>query len=448
MKGKKGIFIGILIGTFIGWGLSNLLMPFDVVRFSFLLGFVASLVLATLLIMAWFFWKRKPDGNNLAEKSKSLAWLLRSFFVILTGVLGSFIMIRQNDIHQSQKQFQQQQIIQQNLLMQSVRNSGMGDLMNNIFDKIDEELTNNPKRILSESTIDRAAALSSSLKPYGQLEGDSLSKRKLSPERGQLLLALVKMGLDSNSFNQIKSKGDFSGSDLMDADLKGANLRWAPLQEANFKGADLDKANLSEVNLWGANFWGAKLSDANLRGANLERSDLKWVDLNGADLRDVNLRGVDLSNARMNGVDLRGSDLKWSQLRNVSLKNANLSNVKMLGVDFTRSDFSDANMNEAYLKHAKFIEADLRKVNLNKAFLAGANFKGADLTEVDLRHTDLKKVTFSESNLDHVKISSKDLLKELEDWNAIGIDYIRNNYKIVTDTSKNGNYMFIPKNKK
>ncbi len=449
MKGKKGFFIALLIGTFIGWGLSNLMMPFDVARFSFLLGFVACLVFTSLFVLGWLFWKRKSsDGTELPDKSKPLIWLLKSFLIILTGVVGSFLMIRQNHIYKSQEIFQQQQIVQQNLLMQSIRNSGMGDLVNNLFNKIDKELANNPKRTLSQVTIDRAAVLSYSLKPYGQLDADSLSSRKLSPERGQLLLALSKMQLDSNSFNQIKSKGDFSGSDLMDADLNGANLRWAKLEEAKLRGADLRKADLSGVNLWGSDFWGAKLSDANLRGANLGRSDLKWVDLNRADLRDVDLRGVDLSDARLNGVDATNTDFEWSLLQNTSLQNATLVKARMFGTDLKRANLSKANCSESSFKRAKLMEAILIETDLSNTSLVETNFTNADLTGANLSYANLKNAVLSDSKLHYAKVSSKDWFNSIEQWNVAGTNYIKNNYSIIPDTSKNGKFILIPKDKK
>ena len=163
-------------------------------------------------------------------------------------------------------QHQHQNIKQQSALLESVNNSSYVLLTGNIFNKIDDELKENPSKALSDETISRIVVLSNALKPYPSLEGDTLSANKLSPGRGLLLSTLAKMKLDSGSFAKIKMLATFAGADLSGVDLRGANLRKADLRGANFKEADLRSVDLRGAAMNEANLWAANLRKANLIG--------------------------------------------------------------------------------------------------------------------------------------------------------------------------------------
>src|SRR5262249_17519619 len=154
-------------------------------------------------------------------------------------------------------------IQEQSELMQSARKSNMTFLLNDILDKVDDDLKNNPNRNLTDKTIANIVkAFNNSFIPYRNWEGDSLSEKGLSPERGQLLLALYKKNMDSSSFNKIKRSADFSGSDLKYGDLGGIDLNGANLENADFSNANLSGANLKGADLRGANLYGAHADSA------------------------------------------------------------------------------------------------------------------------------------------------------------------------------------------
>ncbi len=163
---------------------------------------------------------------------------------LMGGILG-FGITRQNELLKAQIQYQARSIEQQSELIESVKKGSLVFLMSHILDKVDEELTNHPRRTLSKETIARIAALNTAFQPYAYVKGDSLSVKKLSPERGQLLLVLSIMNMDSSSFDTIKAKTSFAGADLRGANLNGANLSGVDLRDANLKEADLRGANLN-----------------------------------------------------------------------------------------------------------------------------------------------------------------------------------------------------------
>jgi uncharacterized protein YjbI with pentapeptide repeats len=262
---------------------------------SFLLGFAACFICATLLLILAFIWNQQPQSGRLPGNQpettdtgylnapKAHFRTFASAFIVLAGLLSIALIFRQNTLFNSRMQYERARITQQSELIESMRISNIVVLMNNVLDNVDDELKSNPDRKLSSETIARIASLSLAFRPYRILEGDSMSKRKYSPERGQLLLALAKMN-GSNSFDRIKLSTTFAGADLSGANLQGADLSDADLRGANLRDANLSSALMRKVNLTDANLWGADLHAADLREAILKRADLQWVDLHEANL--------------------------------------------------------------------------------------------------------------------------------------------------------------------
>src|SRR5688572_1217410 len=105
------------------------------------------------------------------------------------GVAIAFVLF-QNKFHKAQSQYQRQNIIRQAELIDSMRRSDLGSLMSNVLEQIDDELKQNQKGILSDATIDRIVTACYAFNPYVYAKGDTVATKKLSPERGRLLLML------------------------------------------------------------------------------------------------------------------------------------------------------------------------------------------------------------------------------------------------------------------
>ena len=122
----------------------------------------------------------------------------------------------------------------QNNLIEADRRGALVVLMSNIMDQLDREIREQKLEDqakydsigykLSDPLIGRIAALSQGFLPYRYLEGDTLTEREVSPERGQLLLSLVNSNLDSVTNDKIYQAAKFEYSYLQGADLFGANL--------------------------------------------------------------------------------------------------------------------------------------------------------------------------------------------------------------------------------
>ena len=319
-----------------------------------------------------------------------LVFLLMAVFCIVT--------CRQNSLLKSQLQDQGKKfsLLSQNAAStQSKSNLGS---MNRILTKIEKELQSADS--LSYSTIKSIADLSQSLKPYRYLKGDSLSQKKWSPERGQLLLALTNMDIDTSDLLRIFFKVSFANADLAKADLRGAFLRGIDLENANLAEADLRQVNLVEANLMRANLRQANLDYASLRKMNLKRANLEWAELNETDLRNSNLDGANLSNAKIRKSDLRNTRIMWAKLNGVNLENSNL-------------------------KNGSFFWSDFRKGNLKKV-----DFSGADIRRTYLAEANLDEANFTNTKLDKVEVATKNWFEKLKNLQVIGLDSIHKKYQI------------------
>ena len=326
------------------------------------------------------------------------------FFIgLLLGVLlgGSVSFVYLAGKNKSNARFHRIQMDQQAALIEATRDSGQMKLMSNLLDKIDDELQDNPTRILSDETIERIVALSYSFQSHPYVEGDSASIHNRNPGRGYLLLTLSKLKLDSSTLQKILTQTSFAGAALRDADLNNANLSGADLRGADLQGANLQGANLNRANLKGANLWGANMSEAKMDSADLTRADVRWSDLNGADLKKVILHEADLTSAQLRKADLRGAVLQWA-------------------------DFTGAFLNEANLDSADLFRAILKRAQLKNTNLSRARLTYAILSEANLSHANL-----TEANVTNLIIDEQNWLELLDEWEVTGAGEIQSQFKVV-----------------
>lgn len=411
MKVTGNFLIGVILGAVIGWALGFLRLPYIEKNSSFLLGFIACVALILLVLALLFAWKkhstllrligREPMQQNskIATRTYAIIWILFAAFIAGSGLLSSFLIQRQSQYFKIQLQKQNNKIQHLSELTESARKSNMVFLVNDIMDKVDNELKNNPGGKLSDKTIAGIIeAFNYSFTPYRYWEGDSLSDKKLSPEKGQLLLALCTKNIDSTSFDKIKRSAHFSGADLRNGDLQGVDLSGADLEDADLSDADLSGATLNGADLRNANFWGAHMNKANLVDADLRRAVLSWVELNEAQLDSANLNGADLTNAQLRKADLRKATFRAAKLDGALLIEANMEDIEL-------------------------IDASLKKANLTRANLTKADVNRANFSEAIMTETELSKIL----NVD------KDWFTKLNELHITGAKEIEEHYKIVLD---------------
>ncbi|MBA3649229.1 MAG: pentapeptide repeat-containing protein [Chitinophagales bacterium] len=408
MKPARNLLIGMILGAVMGWFLGFLRLPYVEVNPSFLMGFTACVALVLLVLTLLFAWKKHSfllrliggqpvqQDPKTASRTYAIIWIVVASFIVAGGSISSFLIYRQSKLFKTQILKQNKKIQEQSELIESVRKSNMIFFMSNILDNTEEELKKTGT--VSEAIIARIAALSFSFKPYKYLESDSLSEKAFSPEKGQLLMALILMKMDSGSFARIKQRASFAGVDLSGADLKNADLSGANLSGANLKDGDLSNANLSKADLKDANLWGANLNEANLSKADMKRSDLRWATLNGTNLQFANMDGAQLISAQLIKADVREASIQWADLEGALLTEANLTRVNFVG-------------------------AELRKADLNKADLTRTDLRSINLNEANLLGTELNKA-----------LVDSNWIQKVNEWRLTGVKEIQNGYSIVKDS--------------
>lgn len=207
---------------------------------------------------------------------------------------------KQTELFKNQNELVKTQI----KLLEADRRSSLNFLLGNLLDQISRELEDksNPSRSLSEATIGRIAGLSQSFRPYYYLEGDSLTSELLSPERGQLLIALVNSNLNKNTYDNIFEFSDFSAAELSNTNFEDAYLNGVNLTRANFESANLSRATLTgsflvDANMTNSQLIGTKFFNCYLMGANLRRANMSGSIVAEANFREVQLDSVNFTAA-------------------------------------------------------------------------------------------------------------------------------------------------------
>lgn len=288
------------------------------------------------------FYSETPSSENTAEVTAHLIWrlfkielltILLGFIPIVILIIQTFLINSQTNLFDQQnslvekqlKQIEKQNTLfenqnsllsqqttkleQQTTLSESNRRSSLIFLMSNVLDKLDDELKANKGRKISTELSARIISLSNSFKPYFILEGNQISKQRLSPERGQLLVALVKSNLnDADFIYNILASSNFSFSDLRNVDLRDANITNSRLNNSNFAGATLS-------------------------GSSFRLSMIKDSDFSGADLRNVDFQSTYLCNANFENADLTGANFKNSII--------DLDKINLKGAKYNKEQFKD-----------------------------------------------------------------------------------------------------------
>ncbi len=427
MKGIKNLVVGIILGSLLGWTLGFLRFPYIEQNFSFLLGFTSCLALVLISLLLLFMWNKnamllrlisKNPKAEQAVKTHSLLSGMASTFIILGVLAIGMLIFRQNRLNEEQFRLQNEKITQQLLLLESSRHSNVNVLMDNLFDRIDEELKESPGRTLSDETIDRIVALNYSFQPYQYMKGDSLNNKKLSPERGQLLVLFSSLKLDSSSFHKIKSRTSFLGADLEGVDLSGIDLSGADLREANLRNAVLKDIDLSQADLRKADLWGSDLEKANLSKADLQNAVFDWANLIASDMSGAVLNGAKFRSAKLTRANLNNTTTTWT-----NLSGAFLNGAKLMESDLTWTNLRNANLSNAQLKNAKMRVTNLIGINMSQANLEGVDLTGSIILE-------------------------ENWMDKLDEWQVEGAEEIKREFDIVID--KSGLYDFrigkAPKN--
>jgi uncharacterized protein YjbI with pentapeptide repeats len=368
--------------VFFGWVGGYLRIPFVERNQMFLFGFLACVGLLGLIGVALKIWnynisfvkwlglKNEISDNKKAKKIYVIMWVSITSFIAIGAITSAVVMLRQNRIIVDQTERQDRRFGELTEITQSIRQNNQVNLMSNVLNQVEEELNSNPPRKLSDPVIARIAALSFSFKPYRYFENDTLSENELSPERGQLLVALALMNIDSTSFDKIKKSTTFAKSDLRGVNLERVNLSGINLEDADLSYAELSGINISEGRMRRAKFVGVSAQNSNLSNSDLRSAVMTWSEFSHSNMSRIDFSGADLSNSQLMSTNLSSSIFNFTMLIGSSLIKSDLSNS-----DLERSNLSNADLTQANLLNGNLVTATIFGLNLNQTVLEGVEIQ-------------------------------------------------------------------------
>ena len=395
MNRKAYVLILIFLAAIFGWGLGYIRLPYIAEEYSFGLGVLTAIAIIGLTALLTFLLKTKIIISS-SEYSKKSFWLILT--CVTTAAVCMFL-YQKNYTQQNKIETQSNLIIAQSEAIIGLEQRNLMALVATVISAADLELAQSSTRSVSQATIDRIADLSHSLKPYRQVTKDSIVSRKLSKERGQLLLSLAKMNINSASFAQIKKLATFEYADLRDAHLANMDLSGINLSRANLEGATLIESNLEYANLEEANLKRAQLSSSSLKKAKLKLINLDWANLSHVNISEVRLVGASLNSANLNGADFSGTYISYTNFSGANLIKANFSNTHIDIVDFFQANLTEAILDNLIIKRVNFTNVNFEKTIVNKDWFS--NLKKEETVGLEKLKSDYE-VASIEDNKDHL----------------------------------------------
>lgn len=326
---------------------------------------------------------KRPLFIHKRPKMGPIAKIIQHWQFWLTSILaiiGTWLVINQNQLMENQNKLIERQMS----LDEASRRSALVMLLSNIMDKVDDEIkeqkndllkkgiakvaVDTMKFSLSQSLIGQIAALSHSFKPYRYMDGDSLISKPLSPERGQLLITLTQLPIDTLSLYAIYKNSNF----------KSADLQFAQLSRAKFKYIDLASANMRQGFFVGSDFSNSNLTSTDFTSSSLSESNFSNATMNGSQLEDCVLIGANFMDADLSEVEDRGCINCPLSEDTTAIKAANFQYSDLRGTSFVGAKMSGANLSRTIMgrfhlpeigtwPETCFIGAELDKVDFSNS---------------------------------------------------------------------------------
>ncbi len=361
--------------------------------------------------LLWNFWNRKtiwkdPDDHRRAATKKALLW--RLFFSPTTIALGSgglvailtlYFLSQQNRLFDRQNDLfsvQNKRIDQQTKLLEASRRSSQMFIMSEVLGDLNEETKVAADSLipLSKGLIGRITSLSRAMKPYFYLKGNDMSTRDVSPERGQLLLAILTAQISRGSLGEIFSNGDFSYAELLRVELETVALWNLKLDSADFTGSLISNSYFYNCSLAGARLVSTRIFNCSFTN-NMAEDVYGYMYL------------TDFSNS-----DIRGSKFQsFAGSDSLKFNYSWLSKSEFMGA-FDRSSFQSTKLLDVSLQYCSFDNSDF-----TNAFLRISK--------------ESQGFSFTNCIMDSVRVNRQDWFDYIEDSLYAGnVDRLRDSYRI------------------
>ncbi|MEP5009946.1 EAL domain-containing protein, partial [Roseobacter sp.] len=187
-----------------------------------------------------------------------------------------------------------------------------------------------------------------------------LVDRPASPERGQLLTALLQSGVRDT---EVLS---FYGLDLSYAYAHGLLLPDVSAQAARLAYADLSYSQMLETDFGGASLTGARLRNTFLK-------DVSFASVPGSEIRPPYSKDLAFYNTNMAGVDFHDAHLLRPDFSNIDGLAVQFDGATLVEPQFQDARISAGTFRGTVLLAPEFVGTDLRSVDFDGAIIDGAD---------------------------------------------------------------------------
>ena len=360
MKRRINLLIILLLTAITCWFLGYLRFPY--VEFS---DFLQGLLIGLGVPLSLFFLLKilYPNNESKRKVNRGALFLIMPLVILLSA---SILLLYQNAELKKDNKKQLQLTKEKDRVIFNLKQGQQLLAVNELLNSVNQELQFNEEKKLGENTIQRIAAFSDALSLI-QNENDSTMKYIVG--RGQLLLGLIHLSIDSVSFGEIIKHVDFSKAALQGAKLNKQQLDGIQLQGANLNKAKLDHTSLRNANLKNVNLNEASLNNVVLRNADLQNSSLEWVKAENANFSNANLNGANLSNSIIPKSNFQYASFIWTKLDYCLLNETNMERTELFQTSFIGSKLKNTKFFKASIQTAKFSLSTLSMAQLNHAYV-------------------------------------------------------------------------------
>lgn len=336
--------------------------------------------ISTLKALVWSFIP-KPTPTVIAISVISILTLLLAYEANLKLENQNTLLLIQNELQESQRRASLN--IEISSIMQQINEERESNRLVSLKDSIHNRKGHKiAPYLLSDITAARISSISRSLRPYRILKtdridldqfnsisnifdknleyfqtqslkiSDFLEKNIRSPEREQLLVALITMRI---SFSNIGKTSNFDYSNIENFDISRSDLQTVNLNNSMLKNCAISYTIFDYANLRNTDFSYSNGTTAYFIQANLEKSSFKNSKLNNISFKNANLKNVDFTDAILIMSNFESSDLEGVDFTNANLSTSDFKQINDLSIikSLKNTDITGAkNLSDSLIKVA------------------------------------------------------------------------------------------------
>jgi len=390
MKLNPKAVIALFLACVLGWSLGLLKIPYFERDSSYFFGLVAGLSLGFIILIY-----ARSDHKDRNQKSTIYATVVSILSLCL--IASTIYLWNENRKFRERSYIENEKLQDHNDFIIAELRAKASVILDSTIWRIREEHRDNGN--VSLESIATLKAINRIFIP-NLIEYSDRYTIKTSPERGQMLLLLKALNLDSISFSRIINSISFEYADLRKADLVGSNL-----EGINLKNAMLQESNLNQVN-----FSNAIISDANFEKSTMKGAVLSNTIATNSNFQWVNMDSITITNSTFHESLMQNSTLNHAQIQRSNFHRSVLSFVKMNNAEITGGNWDYSYLTKASIKGSKFENTEMVGVNLSETLMDESHFENV--------------------NLDFAYVNDTNWFNLLEDYGVVNYEEIEKTYDI------------------